>query len=287
MPLIRWLLNVEPLWNTPEAFNEALSHLPASTHEHVLKYHRPIDRKLSLGSQLLQHLLVSRYRGIPFGDVRIVRNFGGVEGGRPVFMGYEGVEGVEYNVSHHGSVVGIISRLLPPREEGGIGLDVLEYEKRPGYVDGNIGAVREWAGGFGEAGVFTAREMGVIEAAGGVEGVVKAVHLNWVVKEAYVKAVGTGLVTDLTAVEFGLVGVGGLVDGGERVDGVEVWIGAGREKRRAREWYFEVERVVREGLEGGYCLAVVTRVEGLEEGDRKGAWEWLEYTRDMLPFIQA
>ncbi|KAK6517848.1 hypothetical protein TWF506_005024 [Arthrobotrys conoides] len=302
MPLIRWLLNVEPLWNTPEEFNQALNYLPLPTHEHILKYHRLNDQKLALGSQILQHLIVSRYRHIPFRDVRIVKHFGGITGGRPVFIGNSnGVEGLEYNVSHHGSVVGIISRLLPPKdggggvdEGGGVGFDILEYEKRPHYVDGTLEGVKEWAGGFEEAKVFTGREMGVIYAAGAassgrseeekVEGVVKAVHLNWVVKEAYVKAVGTGLVTDLTAVEFGLVGVGERVEAGQRVGDVEVWIG-GREKRRAGEWYFEVDRVVRDGLEGGYCLAVVTRVEGLEVGDRRGAWEWLEYTADILPFI--
>ncbi|KAF3128297.1 hypothetical protein TWF594_011713 [Orbilia oligospora] len=311
MPLIRWLLNVEPLWNTPEEFNEALNHLPPPTHENVLKYHQPNDRKLALGSQLLQHLIVCRYRHIPFRDIRIVKHFGGIAGGRPVFIGNDddGVEGLEYNVSHHGSVVGIISRLLPPKdcgnggggdEGGGVGVDVLEYERRPHYVEGTLEGVREWAKGFEEAKVFTGREMGVIYAAAAaatglsredeegkkVEGVVKAVHLNWVVKEAYVKAVGTGLVTDLTAVEFGLVGVAGRVEAGERVDDVEVWIGTG-EKRRAREWYFEVERVEREGLEGGYCLAVVTRAEGLEEGDKRGRWKWLEYGGDILPFIQA
>ncbi|KAK6348385.1 hypothetical protein TWF718_006182 [Orbilia javanica] len=306
MPLIRWLLNVEPLWNTPEEFNEALNHLPTPTHENILKYRRPNDRKLALGSQILQHLIVCRYRHVPFRDVRIVRNFGGVTGGRPVFVGNkeDGVEGLEYNVSHHGSVVGIVSRLLPPKdggdedvdadEGGGVGVDVLEYEQRPHYVDASLEGVKEWAGGFGDADVFTSREMGVINAAAlsgmsegeKMEGVVKAVHLNWVLKEAYVKAVGTGLVTDLTAVEFGLVGVVGLVDDGVRVGDVEVWVG-GREKRRAREWYFEVERVGRSGLEGGYCLAVVTRVEGLEEGDRKGSWEWLEYVEDILPVIQG
>ncbi|KAK6519609.1 hypothetical protein TWF281_003431 [Arthrobotrys megalospora] len=301
MPLIRWLLNVEPLWNTPDEFNETLNYLPASTHEHVLKFLRPIDRKLALGSQILQHLIVCKYRNIPFRDVRIVRNFGGIKGGRPVFIGGDnGGEGLEYNVSHHGSVVGIVSRLLPPKEDGkedeggGIGVDILEYEKRPHYVEGTLQGVKEWADGFGEAKVFTGREMGVVHAAAWkgvnveekVEGVVKAVHLNWVVKEAYVKAVGTGLVTDLTAVEFGLVGVGDGIESGERVRDIEVWIG-GRERRRATEWYFEVERVVGEGLAEGYCVAVVTRAEGLEDEDRMGVWEWLQYEGDILPILQT
>ncbi|KAK6358454.1 hypothetical protein TWF730_007787 [Orbilia blumenaviensis] len=303
MPLIRWLLNVAPLWNTPEEFNEALNHLPATTHEHILKFHRSNDRKLALGSQILQHLIVCKHRNIPFRDVRIVRNFGGIPGGRPVFTGDNNrVEGLEYNVSHHGSVVGIISRLLPPKEGGkedeggGVGVDILEYEKRPHYVDGTLEAVREWAEGFKEGKVFTGREMGVIDASTAawegmdeedkMRGVVKAVHLNWVVKEAYVKAVGTGLVTDLTAVEFGLVGVGEGIDCGERMSDFEVWVG-GRQRRMATEWYFEVEKVVKDGLEGPYCVGIVTRAEGLEEGDKSGVWEWLEYEGGILPLIRS
>ncbi|EPS40299.1 hypothetical protein H072_5899 [Dactylellina haptotyla CBS 200.50] len=305
MPLIRWLLNVEPLWNTPEEFTQTLNYLPSSTHSHVLKYFRPSDRKLALGSQILQHLLVSKFRNIPFRDVTIVRNFGGVQGGRPVFVGTDsGVEGLEYNVSHHGGVVAITSRLDPPREDGGggkdvgggIGVDVADYEQRPRYIEGNLAAVFEWADGFEQGGVFTRWEMegatgGLRGMAGDEEGqmeeVVKGVHLNWAVKEAYVKAVGTGLVTDLTAVEFGLEGVKETLDSGERSRGVQLWLGKGAERREGSEWYFEVERVQREGLEGRYCVAIATKAEGLSEEDRQGRWEWLDYEEGIEPVLKA
>ncbi|KAK6543947.1 hypothetical protein TWF694_000665 [Orbilia ellipsospora] len=305
MPLIRWLLNVGPLWNTPDEFTQALNYLPPPTHQNILNYVRPADRKLALASQLLQHLIVSKHRNIPFSHVTIVKNFGGIRGGRPVFVGDRaaGIQGLEYNVSHHGTVVAITSRLEAPVESGGkedkgggIGVDVLQYEKRPGYVDGNLGAVMEWVDGFEVGEVFTKGEMngarGAVVRGNGGEGkmreVVKAVHLNWTLKEAYVKAVGTGLVTDLTAVDFEVDGVCEVVDRGERSRGVKVWLGKGAGRRRGDEWYFEVERVqVGEGVEGSYCVAMATQAEGLGEEDKNGVWQWLNYEADMVPFIRS
>ncbi|KAF3911596.1 hypothetical protein AA313_de0200304 [Arthrobotrys entomopaga] len=342
MPLIRWLLNVDPLWNTPDEvnpppqilihfniikfkvtsltikkFTKALNYLPPSTHQNIQNYHRPSDRKLALASQLLQHLIVSKYRNIPFRHVTIVRNFGGIRGGRPVFLGDPavGIHGLEYNVSHHGTVVAITSRLEPPVESssgnnsggkedggGGIGVDVLQYEKRPGYIDGNLGAVMEWVDGFEAGEVFTKGEMNGARGAAaaargeGEEGkmreVVKAVHLNWALKEAYVKAVGTGLVTDLTAVDFEVDGVCEVVDRGERSREVKVWLGKGAGRRRGDEWYIEVERVrtsegVEEEEEGSYCVAMATKADGLKAEDKNGDWQWLDYEADVVPFIES
>ncbi|KAF3938292.1 hypothetical protein ABW19_dt0207671 [Dactylella cylindrospora] len=315
MPLIRWLLNVEPLWNTPEEFTATLNRLPPSIHPHILKFFHLSDRKLSLASQLLQHLLISKHRSIPFPSVSITRNHAGITGGRPVYPGDPtlGTQGLEYNVSHHGCVIAIVSRLDAPKDledgnvGGGIGVDILEYEVRPKYVEGNMEAVMGWAEGFEEGEVFTAREMrGVrkavaeVEIGGGykagqeieeekMKAVVRGLHVNWTLKEAYVKAVGTGLVTDLTAVEFDVAGIAGRLEKG-RTSEVVVWLGKGLERRKGEEWYFEVEKVRVpgvEGVEGGYCVAIATKAEGLEEEEKKGEWVWLDWERDVMPFIEA
>ncbi|KAF3924881.1 hypothetical protein ABW21_db0205814 [Orbilia brochopaga] len=288
MPLIRWLLDVQPLWDSPDEFNAALQHLPDATHAHITSYHRPSDRKLALASQLLQHLLVARNRHIPFPSVVITRHHCGLTGARPVYAGTnDGSDGLEYSVSHHGSLVALVSRLQKPQataeEHGHVGVDVLEYADLPGYVSPTLASVVEWAEGFATSNVFTAGEMVGIRqtaATGDWGNVVKEVHLRWTVKEAYVKALGTGLAADLTAVETRMEGVRDRLEQDGRVR-VEVWLGKSGERRRAEEWYVEVER-----LGGGrYCVGVATREEGLQQEERSGEWQWLDYNVDMLPYI--
>ncbi|KAJ6263300.1 1-acyl-sn-glycerol-3-phosphate acyltransferase [Drechslerella dactyloides] len=276
MPLIRWLLDVQPLWNSPDEFNAALHHLPATTHAHIQNYHRPSDRKLALASQLLQHLLVSRHLHIPFPAVSITRHHCSLPGARPVYG--DETNGIEYSVSHHGSVVALVSRLLPPKqtaeEEGSVGVDVLSYTEPPSYVHPNLSSALEWAEGFTEGGVFTSGEMEGIRAAAATDGweaVVKEVHLRWAVKEAYVKALGTGLATDLTGVEARVEGVRALLEEEGRRAKVEVWLGREGQRRCAEGWYVEVERVG--GAGGRYCVALATRVEGLEEGEKGDAYQ--------------
>ncbi|KAK6341169.1 hypothetical protein TWF696_008255 [Orbilia brochopaga] len=289
MPLIRWLLNVQPLWNNPADYNAALQYLPASTHARIQSYHRQSDRKLALGSQLLQHLLVTRHRNTPFADVSITRHHCGLSGARPVFDGIDGSDGLEYSVSHHGTVVALVSRLQPPRqtakEEGSVGVDVLEYAELPSYVCPTLPGVVEWAEGFVDSGVFTHAEMmGVRDVArrDAWREVVKEVHLRWTVKEAFVKALGTGLATDLQAIEVRLEGVREQVEEGRRVP-VEVWLGKEGEKRRADEWYFEIGLVA----EGSNCVGVATRVEGLLEEEKSAEWQWLDYNADVLAYIMT
>ncbi|EWC46960.1 hypothetical protein DRE_03722 [Drechslerella stenobrocha 248] len=316
--LTKWLLDVAPLWNTPEEFTATLHRLPPSTHAHVQSFHRLSDRKLALGSQLLQHLLVAHTRHIPFAAVRITRNHGGVSGARPVFLANNTtttttattatsddntVEGLEYNVSHHGSVVAIATRGLPPssadsHDEGSIGIDILLYDERPAHIpshdgntkhdDGGLSGVLAWAEGFATADVLTASELGFMraEAAAGAtaDEIVRTLHLHWALKEAYVKAVGTGLVTDLKAVEGRLRGVRERLEGGG-VQEVEVWIGKEGAKKKLEGWHLEVE-VVRPSAGERYCVALAVR-DGEGEESRRGEWRWLEYSNDVAKLIEG
>jgi len=377
-----------------------LNLLPFSDHKRIRAFYHLSDRKLALGSQLLQRLLISRYclcassppaesSSSPssnlllapletilsntatdnnndnddhqsrnttevdvkefFQSIKISRQ-DDIPGGRPVYKTL--AKSLEYNVSHHGSLVAIVSRLEPPlpsssssasrsissvtsssstaassssTSEGKIGVDVVYATDRPRYVKPGIHNLKEWVAGF--EGVFTPLELQVVEGAydrhcrndddghgvqDGETAMIKALYKNWALKEAFVKAKGTGLVTDLVAVEFR--GVEGFDDGGggsvadtagavtnnttrvlentrDRFFGVEVYISSrdgerGIEKwRRADEWYMEIERIM--VGEVVYYLAVAAAdAQGINDEERNKCWEFVDYRKDILSFAR-
>jgi 4'-phosphopantetheinyl transferase len=226
------------------------------------------------------------------------------------------IAGLEYNVSHHGSLVAMASRLVAPKSDtdasvgGGVGVDVVQYAVRPRYVEPTLEEMKEWVNGFGEADVFTQEEMAVIHAAvarvNGEERKMKtmmsAMFANWALKEAYVKAVGTGLVTDLLAVDFKLEGLDMRMEqqngtesrGVQRKGDVQLHLGRGKEKRQDHKWHLEIERLeMEDGVEGlsdeqklYYVAVALERDQHLTE-DIHGTWEWLDMGRDILPFMTS
>lgn len=133
----RWLLDTAQLWPAPASnpngysitstenwatgdASRALSVLPPEERAKVLRFRRPQDAKLKLGSYLLKHLAIVRSCGIPWSKTVISV----ADNGKPCYNPPEDAQEqtVQFNVSHHGAVVVLVGRAGPgPR----LGIDVM------------------------------------------------------------------------------------------------------------------------------------------------------------------
>lgn len=250
----------------------------------MTKYHFTADRKLALGSQLLQRLVISDIHSggkpsasIPdLSSIPIIKN---EKSGRPSYSPPPATEGQiwelkDYNVSHHNSrnpslpcLVILVARVAPPSTgRQRVGVDVV-----PDAYNRSESA-QMFLESFRSSGVFTDYEIGVIFSPLRNDEKVKMLYLHWALKEAYVKAVGTGLVTNLLAIEFRGVNLHDTEDG--EYGGVEVYVDG--EKRP--EWKLEVGRLSR-----GHYFAVAA--DGCDSGDggkgEIGGWRWIEFRKNI------
>lgn len=126
---------------------------------------------------------------------------------------------------------------------------------------------------FRDAGVFTAREIKNIFSPLNEEDKVKLLFLHWAVKEAYCKAVGTGLVTNLLAIDFRDIKLD-VVEKGTRDTQVKVFVDDVAEVG----WMLEIGKL----LDGHYVAIAVDScsIENGEEMD--GAWVWISIEEDIL-----
>ncbi|KAA8895717.1 hypothetical protein FN846DRAFT_320170 [Sphaerosporella brunnea] len=278
MPLLRHYLDVSTL--THSQFTLLLPLLPPQTQTSITRYHFPEDRSLSLGSALLQrHLICAHYA--QYTTLRSAPLSRDPLSGRPFHTAGAGV--ADYNVSHHsprleypsgGERCIVALAAIVGAEAWGrrVGVDVVPTtHRRDGaeeFVDTFCGA--------DHAGVFTAYERAVVMAQPGIEGRVRRLYLLWALKEAYTKAIGVGVVMDLTKIEFR--GLEGMV--GERWTGAEVWVDGRREER----WYLEVSFLPgRKGGEGvGFWIAVCCDRAALAEGDEGGEWKEVDLLEEIV-----
>lgn len=256
----------------------------------MTKFHFLADRKLALGSQLLQRFAIANVYGggRPSGrmptlaSIPIIRD---AESGRPSYhvpSSYEGQELVlrDYNVSHHNPksasasapclviLVARVTAKTSPCSPLRIGVDLVPTTHARGSS-----SPASFLETFRDADVFTAREIRNIYSPTKEEDMVKMLFLHWALKEAYCKAVGTGLVTDLLAIDFREVGLD-VVEGGARDTRVKVFVNGVVEDG----WMFEVGKLL-----DGYYFALAADSWSTEEGEEeKGEWLWIDFKEDLV-----
>ncbi|MBA0647441.1 hypothetical protein Goklo_015319 [Gossypium klotzschianum] len=197
----RWIVDISK-WNpSSNDFSFALSLLPQTHHSSITRF-LPLlqlffnyvqfvkmeDRKRALVSLLLQYTLVHEVLGIPYPDIVINRTLEGkpfLECGRFCFD----FPNFNFNVSHHGDYVAIASEPLCL-----VGLDIVNFmipekETVPEYIQ-NFSSY------------FSSSEWDRIISVGNNEEVLAEFYRYWCLKEAYVKAIGSGLAYGLHKVEF-------------------------------------------------------------------------------------
>lgn len=299
MPLERVFLDVALL--SPDTYAAGLRALPPESRTKVVRYHFAADRRLSLGSALLQRWLLCRHYA-PYSSLALVPIHVDPASGRPSHAGSAAPEPgllrsgcgavVDYNVSHHrpavagqrcvvamGALTAAQDGPAAGAEQARIGVDVVPTTYDRG------GDTQDFVDTYcsSSANVFTAHEVATIMAHASLADRVRCLHLVWALKEAYTKATGTGVATDLTRIEFRRVS---LFDPRRRWRDAQLWID-GADWSPA--WYFEATFLPLvpgdDGGDGGgdgIYLVVCAPRAALTEDDMAGDWRPLDVDRDIL-----
>ncbi|XP_038891392.1 L-aminoadipate-semialdehyde dehydrogenase-phosphopantetheinyl transferase-like [Benincasa hispida] len=219
----RWAVDISE-WNpSPHNFSFALTLLPRHEHSSILRFFKMEDRKRALVSRLLQYALVHNILKIPFDEITIKRTLEG----KPYLdcdkLASE-FPNFNFNVSHHGDYVVIASEPLCL-----VGLDVVSY------TTPQNGDTIEFVKSFSS--YFSSLEWKNIMIASSSSSVLVEFYRYWCLKEAYVKAIGSGIASGLEQVEFRHVGWNDILVkvGGEIL----------------KEWRFWISE-----LGNGHCVAV-------------------------------
>lgn len=276
--------------------------LPPDSRTPVTRFYRLSDKKLALGSQLLQRALLCETHQAINSNITLqsVKLWKDPESGRPGYILPEGTSEariVDYNVSHHSGLV-VLAALLPdssgsPSSSGRrIGVDVVTTTLPP-----RASSAKDFLDSFTtpSAGIFTPYEITTINSQSTWPLRIRLFYIYWALKEAYVKATGTGLVTDLTKIEFRNVKVFHVEQPGvRRYTGARLYLNGVEQEG----WYLEVEvfdldeeeeeEEHGEGnMEKQVYIAIATQKEGLSGKDLKGEWKVVDMARDIERWDEA
>ncbi|KAL7148113.1 hypothetical protein ABFS83_06G156200 [Erythranthe nasuta] len=184
----RWVVDISKWRASTEDFSLIISLLPHCDHSSITRFVKLEDRKRALVSRLLQYVLVNRVLGIPFDDIVIRRT----PEGKPFLVCDKSkmeFPNFNFNVSHHGDYVAIASEPICI-----VGLDIVSHSA----------PVNETAQQFVQSfsTYFSRLEWYHISNAASSDEMLKTFYRYWCLKEAFVKAVGSGVGYKLDDVEF-------------------------------------------------------------------------------------
>ncbi|PON33074.1 4'-phosphopantetheinyl transferase superfamily [Parasponia andersonii] len=184
----RWAVDISKWDPTPQDFSFVLSLLPLHHHTSITRFVRMEDRKRALVSRLLQYALVHEVLGIPYDEIVIKRT----PEGKP-YLEYGKVvtefPNFNFNASHHGDYVAIASEPLCL-----VGLDIVSLVIP--WKETVIDFIHNFSS------YFSSLEWDNIVGAGTCNDILAEFYRYWCLKEAYVKAIGSGVSSGLEKVEF-------------------------------------------------------------------------------------
>jgi 4'-phosphopantetheinyl transferase len=197
----RWIVDVRE-WQLSEPQIKFLYTLLSEEESaRVARFLHDSDRRLALGSRLLQRALIGHVLGVEQSDVLISRT----SYGKPFCANLprlltaqpereSALKQWNYNVSHHGSKVVIISEA-----DRICGVDILDgSDLRPITQEGGIKAYLRCF-----ENKFAPQEWAVINQTKGCDrACLTEFYRHWAMKEAYIKALGCGLSYDLQRIRF-------------------------------------------------------------------------------------
>lgn len=185
----RWAVDIS-LWDpSPHDFSLAMSSLPHQEHTSITRYILLEDQKRALVSRLLQYALVHQVLGVPFDEIVIKRT---VEG-KPYLVGDKlnlEFPNFNFNVSHHGDYVAIASEPICI-----VGLDIVSSDFIPEKE-----TVLQYIQNFSS--YFSTLEWDNIINSRNDDLMLDEFYRYWCLKEAFVKALGTGVGYRLDSLEF-------------------------------------------------------------------------------------
>lgn len=248
----RWLLDVQTLWPAPHggsqsaqptahwatgaAAQHALALLTDGERARALRFYRPNDAKLSLGSNLLKHRAIANTCQVPWSEAVASEGANRKPCYKPLASSSNSLE---FNVSHHGSLVALVGC---PGESVKVGVDIVKMNWEKDYTTVMKDGFEAWANVYEM--VFSDREIkdiaGFVPPTRGtqrdeIRAKLRHFYAHWCLKEAYVKMTGEALLASwLKDLEFRNVQVplpasqmhaSGQIGGdwGQTCGGVEIW----------------------------------------------------------------
>ena len=247
----RWLLDVQSLWPAPggglqsiqstthwatgTSTQFALALLTDGERARALRFYRPSDAKLSLGSNLLKHRAIANTCQVPWSEATSSEGANKKPCYKPLAPNSKSLE---FNVSHHGSLVALVGC---PGKSVKLGVDIVRMNWEKDYATVIKGGFEAWANVYEM--VFSDREIKDIASfipptRGTQQDEIRAklrhFYAHWCLKEAYVKMTGEALLASwLKDLEFRNVQVpvpasqmhasAQVGDWGETCGGVEIW----------------------------------------------------------------
>ncbi|EPS68574.1 hypothetical protein M569_06195, partial [Genlisea aurea] len=185
----KWVVELSKWKPSSQDFADAMALLPQHEHLSITRFVKFEDQKRALTSRLLQYALVHQVLNLRFEEIAIRRTLEG----KPYLvcdnMKSMRFPNFNFNVSHHGDYVGIASEPLCL-----VGLDIVSYSLPENE------SVHEFLRSF--LSYFTQLEWRNIFSSGSSREMLKTFYRYWSLKEAFVKATGTGVGYKLDSVEF-------------------------------------------------------------------------------------
>lgn len=207
----RWLLDVDLLWPTTveehqtareatarwaraEGTQASLNFLPSDERARVLRFYRPTDAKLSLGSYLLKHHAIATTCEIPWSEAVISVD----SNHKPCYENAEPeAKLLEFNVSHHGTLVALVGCRGTAVK---LGVDIVRMNWEKDYATVMKDGFQAWANVYEM--VFSDREINDIagfeppmqsDPQEKIRAQLRHFYAHWCLKEAYVKMTGEAL----------------------------------------------------------------------------------------------
>ncbi|MCJ1290505.1 hypothetical protein MMC34_002044 [Xylographa carneopallida] len=269
-------------WSVTPAPARALALLSPEEVASVLRFLQPKDAALALGSCLLKRLAVVRGVGATWAEAG--RGMRKEEGGKPIWKSDNPEqEEIEFNVSHHGSMVVLVADSGPRSEltrARRVGIDVVKINvPKDTLAVRREGSWENWVRIFAD--VMPEEEVRRIvngedaEGSGqhSLEGGFRRFYTFWGLREAYVKMSGEALVAPwLKELEFRNVKIPRKVQEntwGNTIRDVEVWLHSQR---------IENVGVELEALGEDYIVATI--VERVSESEEFAAFENVDVERE-------
>lgn len=218
--VFRWLLDVQLLWLAPvggsqsaqstshwatgTAAQHALAFLTDNERAKALRFYRPSDAKLSLGSNLLKHRAIANICQVPWSEAVISEG----ANKKPCYKTLApSSKSIEFNVSHHGSLVALVGC---SGQSVKVGVDIVKMNWEKDYTTVMKDGFEAWANVYEM--VFSDREIkDIAEFVPPTRGTqqddirakLRHFYAHWCLKEAYVKMTGEALLASwLKDLEF-------------------------------------------------------------------------------------
>lgn len=250
--VFRWILDVKDLWPSPSGDDgnaratttwatgketcDALDLLTPDERTKVLSFYRVNDAKLSLASRLLKHRAIADTCAVAWSEAVVSQD----KNKKPCYKPLSaGAPSIEFNVSHHGTLVGLVGC---SGNSTRLGVDVVQMNWDKDYPKVLRDGFEAWANIYEM--VFSEREMNDIAGYVPPERLsledeirtkLRHFYAHWCLKEAYIKMTGEALLAGwLQELEFRDVqvpqprshlgpGENGKGDWGQTCTDVQIW----------------------------------------------------------------